>query len=67
MTAGEGLVVDPAEERLRDGFKDTRVPNLPMRAIVRVEAIDKRGALAIRNGATGEKIMPFAVMPPKGR
>jgi hypothetical protein len=32
-----------------------------------VEEVDKRGALAIRDGATGEKIMPFPVMPPKGR
>jgi hypothetical protein len=67
MTAGEGPVVDPAGERLRDGFKDTRMLHLPMQFIVRVEAIDKRGALAIRDGATGEKIMPFPVMPPKGR
>jgi hypothetical protein len=65
--AGEGLVVDPTEERLRDEFKDTRMLHLPMQAIVRVEEVDKRGALAIRDGATGEKIMPFAVMPPKGR
>ncbi len=65
--AGEGLVVDPTEERLRDEFKDTRVLHLPMQSIVRVEEVDKRGALAIRDGATGEKIMPFPVMPPKGR
>lgn len=65
--AGEGLVVDPTEERLRDEFKDTRMLHLPMQAIVRVEEVDKRGALAIRDGATGEKITPFPVMPPRGR
>lgn len=67
MTAGEGSVVDPAGERLRDGFKDARLLQLPMQSIVRVERVDKRGAQAIRDGATGEKIMPFPVMPPKGR
>ena len=62
----EGVVVDPTEERLRDEFGGTRVLHLPMQSIVRVEEVDKRGALAIRDGATGEKIMPFP-MPAKPR
>jgi hypothetical protein len=65
--AGEGLVVDPTEERLRDEFQGTRVLHLPMQAIVRIEEVDKRGALAIRDGATGEKITPFPIAPPGRR
>jgi len=65
--AGEGLVIDPTEDRLREEFKDTRVLHLPMQSIVKIEQVDRRGPLAIRDGATGEKIMPFPVMPPKVR
>jgi hypothetical protein len=65
--AGEGLVIDPTEDRLREEFKDTRVLHLPMQSIVKIEQVDRRGPLAIRDGATVEKIMPFPVMPPKVR
>ena len=62
---GEGLVVDPTEERLRDEFKDTKVLHLPMQAILRIEEVARRGALAIRDAASGDKIMPFPIAPPK--
>jgi hypothetical protein len=58
-----GLVVDPTEEKLRDEFGDTRMLHLPMQAIVRIEEVEKRGALAIRDAASGEKIMPFPILP----
>jgi hypothetical protein len=64
--ASEGIVIDPTEERLRDEFKDTRVLHLPMHAVIRIDEVDRRGALAIRDSATGEKIMPFP-LPPKAR
>jgi hypothetical protein len=62
--AGAGLVVDPTEERLRDEFKDTKVLHLPMHAVVRVEEVERRGTLAIRDSQSGEKIMPFPLAPP---
>ena len=63
---GEGIVVDPTEERLRDEFRNTRVLHLPMQCIVRIEEVDKRGPLAIRDAHSGEKIMPFPLVPPRG-
>jgi hypothetical protein len=63
---GEGLVVDPTEERLRDEFKDTRVLHLPMQAVVRIEEVERKGALSIRDAADGQKVMPFP-LPPKSR
>jgi hypothetical protein len=63
--AGEGRVVDPTEERLRDEFRDTTMLHLPMQSIVRVEEVAKRGALAIRDAVSGDKIMPFPVPPSK--
>ncbi|RUL73579.1 DUF1820 family protein [Dyella choica] len=64
--AGEGIVVDPTEERLREEFKDTRMLHLPMQAIVRIEEVDRKGALAIRDAADGQKVTPFP-MPPRSR
>lgn len=61
-----GLVVDPTEERLRDEFRDTRVLHLPMHAVIRIEEVERRGSLAIRDAATGEKIMPFPSPVPRG-
>lgn len=62
---GEGLVVDPTEERLRDEFKDTTVLHLPIQAILRVEEVARRGSLAIRDAASGDKVTPFPILPPR--
>ena len=60
-----GVVVDPTEERLRDEFGNTRMLHLPMQSIVRIEEVDKRGPLAIRDAESGDKIMPFPLAPPR--
>jgi hypothetical protein len=62
----DGLVVDPTEERLREEFKDTRVLHLPMQAIVRIEEVERKGQLAIRDAGGGEKITPFPMPPRNG-
>ena len=64
---GDGVVVDPTEERLRDEFKETTMLHLPMQAIVRIEEVARRGPLAIRDAVSGEKIMPFPLAPPRAR
>jgi hypothetical protein len=64
---GDGLVVDPTEERLREEFKDTTMVHLPIQAILRVEEVVKRNAIAIRDAAGGDKIMPFPVAPPRAK
>lgn len=63
QAAGEGLLVDPSEERLREEFKDTRALHLPMHSIVRIEEVVARGAAAIREAGTGEKVTPFPLPP----
>ena len=62
---GEGVLVDPTEEKLRDEFKSTKMLHLPMQCIVRIEEVEKRGPLAIRDATSGEKIMPFPIAPPR--
>ncbi|MDI3262494.1 MAG: DUF1820 family protein [Fulvimonas sp.] len=61
-----GRVIDPTEERLREEFKDTRVLHLPMQAVVRIEEVERKGAMHIRDAMGGEKITPFP-MPPRSR
>lgn len=63
----DGLVLDPTEERLRDEFGNTRVLHLPMQSIVRVEEVEKKGASAIRDAATGETVVTPFPMPGKPR
>jgi hypothetical protein len=57
----EGVVVDPTEEKLRDEFKDTKVLHIPMQCVVRIEEVEKRGKLSIRDAQNGDKIMPDVV------
>jgi len=63
--AGDGVVIDPTEERLREEFGNTKVLHLPIQCIVRVEEVEKRGPLSIRDAASGEKVVtPFPMAPP---
>ncbi|GHE39527.1 DUF1820 family protein [Vulcaniibacterium thermophilum] len=56
----DGIVVDPTEERLRDEFGQTQALHLPMQSIVRIEEVERKGASAIRDAASGEKVVtPF--------
>ena len=63
----EGVVVDPTEERLRDEFGQTRVLHLPMQSIVRIEEVERKGTSAIRDAATGEKVVTPFPLPAKPR
>jgi hypothetical protein len=63
----EGLVVDPTEERLRDEFGNTRMLHLPMQSVVRIEEVEKKGQSAIRDAASGEKVVTPFPLPAKPR
>jgi hypothetical protein len=63
--AGEGIVVDPTEERLREEFQDTRVLHLPMQSVVRIEEVERKGSLAIRDASDGQKVVTPFPMPPR--
>ena len=65
--AKDGVVVDPTEERLREEFADTRVLHLPMQSVIRVEEVDRKGQLSIRDAGTGEKVVTPFPLPAKPR
>ncbi len=62
--SGEGLVVDPTEEKMRQEFAGARVLHLPIQSVLRVEEVEKRGQCLIRDRESGEKVTPFPVSPP---
>ncbi len=61
---GDGLVVDPTEEKMRQEFSSARVLHLPIQSVVRVEEVEKRGQCLIRDRKSGEKVTPLPVSPP---
>ena len=64
---GEGVVVDPTEERLRDEFAATRVLHLPVHSVVRVEEVDRKNTSTIRDAATGDRVVTPFPLPAKPR
>jgi hypothetical protein len=63
----EGVVLDPTEERLKDEFGQTKRLHLPMQSIVRIEEVERKGSSAIRDAASGEKVVTPFPMPSKPR
>ena len=61
---GDGLVVDPTEEKMRQEFEGAKVPHLPIQSVLRIEEVDKRGQCMIRDRKSGEKVTPFPISPP---
>ncbi len=61
---GEGLVVDPTEEKMRQEFAGAKVLHLPIQSVIRVEEVEKRGKCLIRDRESGEKVTPFPLSPP---
>jgi len=61
---GDGLVVDPTEEKMRQEFSAAKVLHLPMQSVLRIEEVDKRGKCLIRDRESGEKVTPFPLSPP---
>jgi hypothetical protein len=64
---GDNMVIDPTEERLRDEFGQTRRLHLPMQSLIRIEEVERKGQLAIRDSSTGDRIVTPFPMPGKPR
>jgi hypothetical protein len=61
---GEGLVVDPTEEKMRQEFEHAKVLHLPIQSVVRIEEVEQRGQCLIRDRESGEKVTPFPISGP---
>lgn len=65
--SSDSMLVDPAEEKLKEEFAKSRSLHLPMHSVVRIEEVEERGVAAIRDASSGEKITPFPTVPPQRR
>jgi hypothetical protein len=63
----DGVLVDPTEERLRDECGNTRVRHLPLLGVIRIQEVACKGAAAIRDADTGEKVVTPFPLPAKPR
>ena len=61
------LLVDPAEEKLKDEFAGVKKTFVPMHAVIRIDEVSKQGSNKIVDAAVSSNITPFPVtVPPKG-
>ena len=57
------IVIDPAEEKLKDEFANVNVLHLPMQSVIRIEEVKKKMSCKIRDIKKGENIAHFPPMP----
>jgi hypothetical protein len=58
------LVVDPSEERLKTEFASVKRSYIPMHSIIRIDEVEKEGAVKITELKQGEKAttIPFPTL-----
>ena len=61
------IVIDPAEEKIRNEFENVNVLHLPMHSIIRIEEVKKKMSCKIRDIKKGENITPFPPMPKQSK
>jgi len=51
-----GILVDPAEEKLKTEFAGVKRSYIPMHSIVRIDEVEKEGTVRIREGGAGAMV-----------
>lgn len=51
------VVIDPAEERLKDEFSGVKRSYVPMHAVLRIDEVEKRGTATVTD--LGDKVAAF--------
>jgi hypothetical protein len=57
------IVIDPAEEKLREEFKNANVLHLPIQCVTRIEEVKKKMSCTIRDFKSGESMNPLSPLP----
>jgi len=57
------IVIDPAEDKLRDEFENVNVLHLPMQSVIRIEEVKKKLSCKIRDIKKGDNIAHFPPLP----
>lgn len=59
------VLVDPAEEKLKNEFTGVKRVFIPIQSIIRIDEVDKEGACKIKEmGTKGENVTPFPGQSP---
>lgn len=58
------LLIDPAEDRLRNEFDGVQRSFIPMHSIVRIDEVEKEGVAKITD-SKGDKVTPFPMPVPR--
>ena len=56
------IVIDPAEEKLREEFINANVLHLPVQCVIRIEEVKKKMSCKIRDIKSGESLNPFTTI-----
>lgn len=60
------LVVDPAEEKLKNEFQGVKRSYIPLQNIIRIDEVEKEGAVKVSEMKSGDKIAHFPTFPQNG-
>lgn len=61
------IVIDPAEDKLKDEFENVNVLHLPMQSVIRIEEVKKKMSCKIRDIKKGENITHFPPIPSQSK
>jgi hypothetical protein len=59
-----GMIVDPAEERLKNEFSGVKRSYIPMHAVIRIDEVEKQQGLGKITEYKGDKVTPIAFPSP---
>ena len=57
------IVIDPAEDKLREEFENVNVLHLPIQSVIRIEEVKKKKSCKIRDIKLGDNISQFPGVP----
>ncbi len=57
------LLVDPAEEKLKGEFSGVKRSYIPMHSVIRIDEVEKEGAVKITEVKGGDKVAQFPMVP----
>lgn len=60
------VVVDPAEEKLKTEFSGVKRSYIPMQNIIRIDEVEKEGAVKVSDVKANDKVAQFPTFPQNG-
>lgn len=63
----QSIVIDPAEDKLRDEFENVNVLHLPVQSVIRIEEVKKKKSCKIRDIKQGDNISHFPGIPKQSK